>query len=248
MDTYGLLGFPLGHSFSKAYFEKKFEEEKRNARFLNFELPSLENYEDVFLKNPDLRGFSVTIPYKEQIIPYLSEIDGAAREIQAVNSVKVIKKRGKAYTTGYNTDYYGFGKSLDNFLPEKDYKALILGTGGASKAVAYALKMRNIPYKFVSRSPKDNQYTYEDLDESLLFDYQLIINTTPLGTFPKVTEFPNIPYQFLTSEHYLYDLVYNPEQTAFLSKGKQQGAKVCNGYEMLIWQAKRSWEIWNAEF
>lgn len=245
MDTYGLLGFPLTHSFSQSYFEKKFQKERTEACFLNFELDTIAKLDTIFQHYPNLKGVSVTIPYKEQIIPYLTELDNTAQEIQAVNCVKVVWNNEKFRTIGYNTDCYGFGKSLDEF-GFSTTKALVLGTGGASKAVAHALKKRGIPYSLVSRSPERGQYSYADLGEAVFAAHRVVINTTPLGTFPNVTAAPVIPYEFLTAKHFLFDLVYNPEQTAFLSKGKEQGAKVCNGYAMLCYQAERSWELWNS--
>ncbi len=243
MKTYGIIGFPLEHSFSKSYFESKFENENITAEFLNFELPNIADFSQVLRENPNLRGLSVTIPYKEKIIPFLTEIDESVKEIGAVNSIKITKEGD---LIGYNTDYYGFGKSLDEFLPSTNCNALILGTGGASKAIAYALKLRNIPYKLVSRTPKNaEQFAYEDLNANILQKYQLIINTTPLGTFPNTATFPKIPYQFLTVSHFLFDLVYNPTETAFMRKGKEMGAKAQNGYDMLVYQAEKSWSIWN---
>ncbi len=243
MITYGLVGFPLGHSFSKRYFEKKFRQERIEAKFLNFELQDISEFPQMLERNPQLRGVSVTIPHKEKIIPFLDEIDSSAKVIGAVNSVKITKERK---TIGYNTDYYGFGKSLDEFLPTSEYKALILGSGGASKAVAYALNLRNISYQIVSRTAGEERCSYSDLNAEILKEYHLIINTTPLGTFPDNDTFPDIRYDFLTSEHFLFDLVYNPEETTFMRKGKQHGAKVKNGYEMLVYQAERSWELWNS--
>lgn len=246
MDTYGLLGFPLTHSFSQSYFEKKFLKENTKACFLNFELDTIAKLGRIFQHYPHLKGFSVTIPYKEQIIPYLTELDSTAQEIQAVNCVKVVWDNEKFRTIGYNTDCYGFGKSLDESVLSTINSALVLGTGGASKAVVYALKKRDIPYSLVSRNPERGQYSYADVGEAVLASHRLVINTTPLGTFPDVAAFPAIPYEFLTAEHFLFDLVYNPEETAFLQKGKQKGAKVCNGYAMLCYQAERSWELWNS--
>ncbi len=243
MITYGLVGFPLGHSFSKRYFENKFQQEGVEAKFLNFEMQDIAEFPQMLEQNPNLRGLSVTIPHKEKIIPFLDEIDSSAKAIGAVNSVKIT---GEGKTIGYNTDYYGFGKSLDAFLPEAEYKALILGSGGASKAVAYALNLRNIPYQIVSRTAGERRCSYAELNAEIVKEYHLIINTTPLGTFPNNETFPDIPYHFLTSEHFLFDLVYNPEETTFMSKGKQHGANVKNGYEMLVYQAERSWELWNA--
>ncbi len=246
MDTYGLIGFPLGHSFSKDYFEKKFSKEAIQAQFLNFEIEKVTSLPSILQEYPKLKGFSVTIPHKETIIPLLDELDTSVQKIGAVNSVKVMRKNGKPYTKGYNTDYYGFGKSLDAFLQNKKVKALILGTGGAAKAVAYALQHRNIEHIFVSRTPKQGQLQYSELNAATVKEYQLIINSTPLGTFPNIDSSPPIPYEYLNSNHFLFDLVYNPKETSFLRKGKENGAKICNGYDMLCYQADHSWEIWNS--
>lgn len=246
MNKYGLIGYPLGHSFSKHYFEDKFEREAKDAVFLNFEIENIITFPELLRNNPNLKGLSVTIPHKEAVIPYLDTLDEAAKQIGAVNSIKINLRNGKVFTKGYNTDFYGFGESLDAFLNNKDCEALILGTGGAAKAIAYALEQRKIAYQFVSRNPQKGQCYYEELDKKSLQKYKLIVNTTPLGTFPNISSAPAIPYQFLTSEHYLFDLVYNPAETVFIQKGKEQEAKVCNGYAMLCYQAERSWEVWNS--
>ncbi|PVX50035.1 shikimate dehydrogenase [Balneicella halophila] len=246
MDAiYGLIGYPLGHSFSKEYFEKRFLREHIKTEFRNFEIQSITKFPEILQKYPQIKGLSVTIPYKQTIIPYLDELEESARQIGAVNSIKVEQRADKPYTVGYNTDCYGFGKSLDSFIPQEINTALILGTGGASKAVAYALKERDITYKFVSRTTSQSILTYKDLSNQVIQICQLIINTTPLGMFPNTETFPEIPYQFLTAQHYLYDLVYNPDLTKFLEKGKVNGAHIKNGYDMLEYQAERSWELWN---
>jgi shikimate dehydrogenase len=199
---------------------------------------------ELFCKNtaPDLCGFNVTIPYKEQIIPFLDDLDSPAKTIGAVNTVVV--KNGRLI--GYNTDFEGFKSSLLPFLPKRPIKALILGTGGASKAVAYALRTLNIPYLFISRNP-DKGLTYQSLSKEIMAEYSLVINTTPIGMFPNIDQFPDIPYPFLTSQHLLYDLVYNPALTTFLKKGQMQGAQILNGLKMLELQAEKAWEIWNQE-
>ncbi len=246
MDTYGLVGYPLGHSFSKAYFEQKFQNENIKAEFLNFELENIADFPQLLANNPNLKGLSVTIPHKETIIPFLDEVEGAAQEIGAVNSVRICRQGETIKTIGYNTDYYGFGKSLDVFLERKtDLKALILGTGGASKAISYALKQREIPYKLISRNRAKGDYAYQDLTPHNISSHHLIINTTPLGTFPNNETFPEIPYESITNSHFLFDLVYNPEKTTFLRKGEEQGAKIQNGLPMLHYQAERSWELWH---
>lgn len=241
--AFGLIGYPLSHSFSKKYFGDKFEKEGIDwASYDNFPIASVEELPDLIRNNSQLRGLNVTIPYKEQVIPYMDYLAPDAGEIGAVNTI-VISAEGLA---GYNSDIYGFDKSLDQLL-DQDFEggALILGTGGASKAVAYVLHQRGIPFKSVSRRPAKDRITYEDVDKEILEYYRLIINTTPLGMHPNLEDCPDLPYQLLDHQHYLYDLIYNPAETKFLTLGKEQGAKIKNGLEMLILQAERSWEIWN---
>ncbi|WP_372642536.1 shikimate dehydrogenase [Ancylomarina sp.] len=245
MKTYGIIGNPLGHSFSKQYFSDKFRNEEIDAQFLNFEIPDIEKILNVIQDNPNLLGLCVTIPYKEEVMAYLDEIDPLAKEIGAVNSIQIRRKDGKTYLKGFNTDIYGFGESLSSFIEGRKLSALILGTGGASKAVATALKNQNIDYKSVSRRRSDATISYEDLNEEIISNHQLIINCTPLGTYPDTNACPDLPYSNLSSEYFLYDLVYNPATTLFMSKGIEQGAKVHNGLKMLHLQAERSWEIWN---
>lgn len=244
MKTYGLIGFRLSHSFSKKYFNEKFEKENiADCVYENFPLETINEFTSLLHTTPDLKGCNVTIPYKEAIIPYLDELDTAAKEIGAVNVVK-IRPDGKLI--GYNSDYYGFKTSLEKFIPaNQSLRALILGTGGAAKAVAVALKDLGIPYQYVSRSKGKDTISYAEIDAKLLGQYSIIINTSPLGMYPDVDSFPAIPYQFLTDKHYLYDLVYNPEVTTFMRKGQEHGAHVVNGLEMLIGQAEKAWEIWN---
>lgn len=245
MNVFGLLGYPLGHSFSKKYFEEKFEREGIEAEFLNFEIPNIHELENILQENAFLDGFAVTIPYKEKIIPILSQLDESAAVVGAVNSVKVIRRRGNVETIGYNTDYIGFDRGLPIFESPNEIQALILGTGGASKAVAYALYLRGITYTFVSRNPSKGMFSYEDLDKETIKNHKLIVNATPLGTFPKIDECADIPYEYLTGEHILYDLVYNPEETLFLRNGREQSARTINGKVMLEQQAEASWKLWN---
>ena len=245
MKTYGIIGNPLGHSFSKQYFTDKFKDEKIDAQFLNFEIPSIEKILDVVNDNPQLKGLCVTIPYKEKVIAYLDEIDPLAKEIGAVNSIQIKHKDGKVYLKGYNTDIIGFGESLKNFIEGKDLKALILGTGGASKAVETALRNMGIDFTSVSRKRSQKSISYEDITEGIISTHKLIINCTPLGTFPKTDACPDIPYTHLNKEYYLYDLVYNPNTTLFMTKGLERGAKAHNGLKMLHLQAEKSWKIWN---
>ena len=243
MALFGLLGRNIAYSFSKKYFTAKFKKESLPHQYQNIDIENIDDLLDFLANNiEDLKGFNVTIPYKEAIFKYLDEIDAVAEEIQAVNCVKIIDKH---YLKGFNTDAYGFEKSIKPLLQSHHKKALILGTGGASKAVAFTLKKLDIEYKFVSRNPKENQLSYDGLNKEILDKFTVIINTTPLGTFGKLeTDFPKIPYAFITKKHLLYDLIYNPKETIFLKKGKEKGAKIKNGLEMLQLQADKSWEIW----
>ena len=242
---FGLLGKNISYSFSKTYFSKKFTNlQLTNHKYVNFDIENIEDFLEILSKyKKSLKGCNVTIPYKESIFNYLHEIDRTASEIGAVNTIK-FSSDGKL--VGYNTDVVGFEKSLIPLLKTHHTKALILGTGGASKAVAYVLKKIDIDYLKVSRNPKDNlAIAYADISNQLLNEYSLIINCSPLGTFPNINEKPMIPYQFLTSKHLLYDLIYNPVETAFLIEGKKRGTQVKNGLEMLELQAEESWRIWN---
>ena len=241
MKNFGLLGKNIDYSFSRGYFKNKFKTNKLDYSYNNFDLETIEDFEE--LKNTtQLSGLNVTIPYKQEVIPYLDAIDSEAQEIGAVNTIKI--KNGKS--TGYNTDHFGFEHSLKPHLKPHHKNALILGTGGASKAVAFALKKSGIPFGYVSRfqSPAV-KYTYESLSKKGIGEYQIIINCTPLGTFPDVTKCPQIPYDQITSNHLLFDLIYNPEETLFLKQGNKKSATTLNGLEMLSLQAEKSWEIWN---
>lgn len=246
MRTFGLIGFPLSHSFSAGYFAKKFEAENiHDCEYKNFELPSIEHLTPTIVNNPYLCGFNVTIPYKEQVIPYLNYLDPEAQEIGAVNTVKVIRKQGKIELHGYNTDTFGFRETLKPLLASHHNKALILGTGGAAKAVEFVLKKLGLDVVYVSRNPQEGEVSYQELNEVAIKNFPLIINSTPLGMYPKVDICPEIPYQFLTSDNLLYDLIYNPEETLFLKKGKEKGALTQNGLGMLKLQAEKAWEIFN---
>jgi len=248
MKRYGLTGFPLTHSFSKRYFTEKFEAEKIDSAYDNFEIDNISKFPDIIKNNPELIGLNVTIPYKEQVIPFLDELNDSAREIAAVNTVKIIRSDSGILLKGFNTDTFGFETSLKPLLKEQHKKALILGTGGASKALKYVLNKLGIDFISASiEELKENEIRYEDIDEKMMNERLLIINATPLGTYPKTDTFPNIPYQYITEKHLLFDLVYNPEVTQFMTKGLQNGATVKNGYEMLLNQAIKSYEIWNQE-
>lgn len=248
MKKYGLIGFPLTHSFSKRYFTEKFDKENIHSTYDNFEIDNIIKFPDIIKNNPEVVGLNVTIPYKEQVIPFLNELNDSAKEIGAVNTVKIKRTDSGVNLKGFNTDTYGFETSLKPLLKDYHKKALILGTGGASKALKYVLSKLGI--EFISASIeelKENEIRYEDIDEKMIKDRLLIINATPLGTYPKVDTFPNIPYEFISEKHLLFDLVYNPEVSVFLKNGKEKGAKIKNGYEMLLLQAIRSYEIWNEE-
>jgi shikimate dehydrogenase len=241
----GLIGYPLSHSFSEQYFADKFREEGIvDYSYRNYPIPSIDSLEKLILDEPRLVGLNVTIPYKEQILSFLNEIEEEARQVGAVNTVMISRAGGGLYLKGYNTDVYGFRESLIPLLQGRHQQALVLGTGGASKAICHVLTQLGIGYKYVSRTHRPGQLEYRDLCLSVIKNYTLIINTTPLGTWPDVSSFPDIPYDILTPDHLLYDLVYNPPETPFLQFGKQNGARTKNGLEMLQLQADRSWEIW----
>lgn len=250
MDSYGLIGYPLTHSFSAKFFNEKFKREEIDAEYLNFEIEDILEIRRVLLFNQYLRGLNVTIPYKEKVIPFLHKMSPEAVKIGAVNTIKIDRVKGDMYfyeLTGYNTDYFGFHKSLSPLInPSLHKKALILGTGGASKAVAYALSNIGIDWKYVSRTKCEGILGYDELSSTIMEERKLIINTTPLGTFPDINNCPNIPYSFLTEQHLLYDLVYNPEETLFLRKGREQGSVIKNGKDMLEFQALEAWRIWNS--
>jgi shikimate dehydrogenase len=241
---FGLLGKNISYSFSRGYFAKKFEVlDLKKHEYRNFDIQDIADFPSIIEKELFLKGMNVTIPYKEEIIQHLDILDKTAKEIGAVNTIK-FTKRGNL--KGYNTDVVGFENSILPYLKTHHKFALILGTGGASKAVAYALKKNKIQYKFVSRNPfGKEQISYEDLTKDVVSKYHVIVNCTPIGTSPDIHLSPNIPYQFLTAQHLLFDLIYNPEISAFLSKGKEKGASIKNGYEMLEMQAEESWRIWN---
>ena len=245
METYGLIGKKLEHSFSKRYFTEKFETEGISARYELFELPDISHF-PLLVANNNFSGLNVTIPYKEKIIPFLNELDPVAKAVGAVNTIQFIHSDAHTILKGYNTDVIGFTNSFVPLLQPQHRNALILGTGGASKAVAYALKTLNIGYRFVSRKPSEEIYSYPQLTKERFEKYKIIINCTPIGTFPDINIAPEIPYQYLSSEHLLYDLIYNPEKTLFCKLGEEQGATTKNGLDMLYGQAVAAWAIWNS--
>lgn len=246
MKKFGIIGYPLGHSFSPGYFNEKFANEGIDAHYDKYELPVITDLQAIIDYTPDLCGFNVTIPYKEKVMSYLDNVSPEARAIGAVNVVKVTRKDGdQPYLEGYNSDVIGFMRSIQPLLDKHHKKALILGTGGASKAVNYGLHQFGLETVLVSRSQKDKTIQYQQITPELLNEYTVIVNCTPCGMAPHFNECPDIPYEALTKQHLLYDLIYNPDETLFLKKGKAQGALTKNGLEMLLLQAEAGWEIWN---
>ncbi len=245
MRTFGLIGFPLSHSFSKRFFTTYFEKESIDAQYLNFEISDLSSLSVVLKEHPDLVGFNVTIPHKEAIISYLDSCDPKAAAIKAVNTVKIARSGGNIQLRGYNTDLTGFRNSIIPLLKPHHLNALVLGTGGASKAIMAALADLSIHGQLVSREAKPGiSISYDQLTRTMMEEYSIVVNTTPLGTFPETEGYPEIPYEYLTYKHLLYDLVYNPPVTKFLLKGKERGSTIKNGLEMLELQAMAAWEIW----
>ncbi|MCM1020809.1 MAG: shikimate dehydrogenase [Muribaculum sp.] len=244
---YGLIGYPLTHSFSQNYFNQKFESEHINARYLNFELPDIGDLMEAIAEYPRLQGFNVTIPYKEQVLDYLDEIDPTAKKIGAVNVVKITHHKNGLHLKGYNSDMIGFCDSIRPLLKPYHKKALILGTGGAAKAVHQGLIELGVEPVFVSRNKRDGVLTYSELTPEIMNEHKVIVNTTPLGMYPHMDACPDIPYELLTPEHLCYDLLYNPDVTLFMKRAAEYGATTKNGLEMLLLQAFASWTIWNAE-
>ncbi len=244
---YGLIGYPLGHSFSAKYFAEKFQKQNIDAAYQNFAIENIDLLREVLNANPTLQGLNVTIPYKQQILPFLDEIDESAQRIGAVNVVCVKHTANGIKLIGHNADVIGFKNSISPLIKPHHVKALVLGTGGASKAVIDGLHQLNIATQYVSRTKKDDILAYSDLTPEIIEDFKVIVNCTPLGMYPKTDTAPDIPYEHITPAHLLYDLVYNPEETLFLRKGKEHGATVKNGLEMLHLQAEASWNFWNAE-
>ena len=247
MRKFGLIGFPLGHSFSKQYFTDKFISESiPDCSYENFELKNLDKIRDLVQHDPDICGLNITIPYKSEIIEYLNDADNEAVEIGAVNVLKIKREKNRPVLKGFNTDIFGFRESLTSHLHgRKINNAIILGTGGSSKAIAHVLKKAGIRLILISRSPGRGYITYNDLTDKMLIENELIVNATPLGMFPEIDKKPDLNYRCLNENHILFDLVYNPSVTAFLKKGKEQGCKIIGGLEMLHLQAEKSWEIWN---
>ena len=240
---FGLIGKDISYSFSKKYFTEKFAQDLyEDCSYENFDILNIEDFPSILKNNPNLKGLNVTIPYKESIIPYLDTVSDKAFQIGAVNVIRFTKKGN---LKGYNSDWFGFKKSLEPLLQAHHKKALILGTGGAAKAVAFALEQLGITYSFVSREANPNTIDYSLINATTFDNHQIIINCTPVGTSPNTKEFPPIPYTYFSNQHIAFDLIYNPEETEFLKKAKKQGAIIKNGYEMLIYQAEKAWKIWN---
>ena len=240
---FGLIGKDISYSFSKKYFTEKFAQDLyEDCSYENFDILNIEDFPSILKNNPNLKGLNVTIPYKESIIPYLDTVSEKAFQIGAVNVIRFTKKGN---LKGYNSDWFGFKKSLEPLLQAHHKKALILGTGGAAKAVAFALEQLGITYSFVSREANPNTIDYSLINATTFDNHQIIINCTPVGTSPNTKEFPPIPYTYFSNQHIAFDLIYNPEETEFLKKAKKQGAIIKNGYEMLIYQAEKAWKIWN---
>ena len=246
MDKYGLIGFPLGHSFSISYFNQRFQDEGIDAVYENYEIPNIDALAEVLDSNPELKGLNVTIPYKEKVIPFLDSISPEARAIGAVNVIRVTHRGNKTQLKGFNSDVIGFTKSIEPMLDKKWHqKALILGTGGASKAIDYGLRSLGLETVFVSRYERPNTIQYKTITPEVVKEYNVIVNCTPLGMYPKTEECPDLPYEAMDSHTILYDLIYNPDETLFMKRGAEYGANVKNGLEMLLLQAFASWEFWH---
>ncbi|NGM67293.1 shikimate dehydrogenase family protein [Sphingobacterium sp. SGR-19] len=248
MKKLGLIGYPISHSFSKKFYLEKFERE--NITDIHYDLYPIEDISDfpsLYERDPAFYGFNVTIPHKRNVMQFLNEFSPEAAEIDAVNCVQVRWQGGKPFLKGFNTDAFGFEQSLRPLLTPQHMSALVLGNGGAAQSVFYVLGKLGIDFKIVSRSSNKGDLTYHDLTEDIIASHKLLINCSPVGTFPNVLDAPDIPYDGIGSAHLLYDLIYNPEETTFLKKGKERGAAIKNGHEMLIFQAEKNWEIWNQE-
>ena len=247
MDKYGLIGFPLGHSFSVSFFNEKFTNENINARYINFEIPQIDELPEILASNPELKGLNVTIPYKQKVISYLDDISPEAKSIGAVNVIRITHKGKNPILKGFNSDVIGFTRSIEPMLEKFHKKALILGTGGASKAIEYGLNTLGLETLFVSRTKRDGCITYDEVTPELVKEYNVIVNCTPVGMYPKADSCPDLPYEAMGSHNILYDLISNPDETLFMKKGAEHGATTKNGLEMLLLQAFASWDFWNGE-
>ena len=247
MDKYGLIGYPLVHSFSKSFFNEKFQNEDIDAEYINFEIKTIDDLPEVLATNPELKGLNVTIPYKEKVLSFLDYVSVEARAIGAVNVIRVERKGDATFLRGYNSDVIGFTKSIEPLLESHHKKALILGTGGASKAVNYGLKSLGLETLLVSRFERPGTIQYKDVTPEVVKEYNVIVNCTPCGLYPHTDECPDLPYEAMDSHNLLYDLLYNPDETLFMKKGKEQGAMTKNGLEMLLLQAFASWDFWHGK-
>lgn len=247
MDKYGLIGYPLGHSFSVSYFNQKFADEDINAKYENFEIENIDILPEILDQNPELRGLNVTIPYKQKVMDYLDAISPEASAIGAVNVIRVTHEGNRTKLKGFNSDVIGFTKSIEPMLEKFHRKALVLGTGGASKAIDYGLKSLGLDTVYVSRYQRSGTIQYKDVTPEVIKEYNVIVNCTPCGMYPHVEECPQLPYEAMDSHTILYDLIYNPDETLFMKRGAAQGANVKNGLEMLLLQAFASWEFWNGK-
>lgn len=245
MDKYGIIGYPLGHSFSPGFFNEKFRNEGIDAVYERYELSQIDLLPEIMASNPELCGLNVTIPYKQQIMQYLDELSEEAREIGAVNVVKVTHNGKNVHLKGFNSDVIGFSRSIEPLLEKHHKKALILGTGGAAQAIDYGLKQLGLETIKVSRYERPDTIQYDKITPDVIKEYKVIINCTPIGMYPNTEECPNLPYEAMDSQHLLYDLIYNPDTTLFMKKGMERGAVVKNGLEMLLLQAYASWEFWH---
>lgn len=247
MDKYGLIGYPLGHSFSITYFNQKFADEGINAKYENYELKSIDQLEEVLAMNPELKGLNVTIPYKEKVMDFLDSVAPEAQAIGAVNVIKVIHDGNKLKLKGFNSDVIGFTQSIEPMIDHKWHqKALVLGTGGASKAICYGLKSLGIDPVCVSRYERPGTICYNQVTPEVIKEYNVVVNCTPVGMYPNVDECPPLPYEAMDQHTILYDLIYNPDETLFMKRGREYGADVKNGLEMLLLQAFASWEFWHS--
>lgn len=247
MDKYGLIGYPLGHSFSISYFNQKFEDEGINAEYVNFEIPNIDSLPEVLASNPNLVGFNITIPYKEKVIPFLDHVSPEARAIGAVNVVRVMHEGKKTLLKGYNSDVIGFTQSIEPMLERYHKKALVLGTGGASKAISFGLRHLGLETISVSRYERPGTIQYDKITPEIIKEYNVVVNCTPLGMYPKTDACPDLPYEAMDNHTILYDLIYNPDETLFMKRGAEYGAQTKNGLEMLLLQAFASWEFWHGK-
>lgn len=245
IKKFGLIGFPLGHSFSKRFYDEKIARQRiSDIEYHLFPLKDVRHFPSLYDNDPSVHGFNVTIPHKQSVIPFLDSISEEATQIGAVNCIRIDRANGQRVLTGHNTDVYGFEKSLTPLLKPHHHQSLVLGNGGAAKAVVFVLQKLGIQVQLVSRTKEAHTLTYAELNEEIVRAHPLIINCSPVGTYPAIGDAPDIPYAAITAQHYLYDLIYNPAETVFLKKGREKGASTKNGHEMLVLQAEKNWEIW----